>query len=222
MILRSRSLFEALDEPNTSFLAWTTTPWTLPSNLALMVGPEIEYVKVQDPRIGKYYILAEARLAANFKEEVEIVRAVSRAKMLKGQRYKPLFPFFADRQEGAFRIILEDSVSIEDGTGIVHARPLLVKSTFLPAKEKGSSSFARSIAMGSLRPKCPLMQGSLSKMPIRKSSGDLKKQGLVFHQGTIRHRYPFCWRSDTPLIYKAVSTWFVAVEKIKDQILGRQ
>ena len=88
--------FKKIDEPNTFFLAWTTTPWTLPSNLALMVGPEHTYVKVKDPKSDKLYILAEARLAATFKEDCEIVESFS-GKELNGSRYAPLFPFFADR-----------------------------------------------------------------------------------------------------------------------------
>jgi isoleucyl-tRNA synthetase len=113
--------FQVLDEPHTYFLAWTTTPWTLPSNLALMVGPEITYVKVR--KGNKQYILAEARLEANFKadSEVEILERMS-GKELDGRRYVPLFPFFAERsKEGAFRVILDDAVSVEDGTGIVHS-----------------------------------------------------------------------------------------------------
>ena len=118
-----------------------------------------------------------------------------------------------------FRVILEEAVSTEDGTGIVHARRLLARWTFLLARERGSSWFARWTIMEGLRLRCRLGRACWSKMPTRRLPEDLKSRGSVFYQGTIRHRYPFCWRSDTPLIYKAVTTWFVAVEKIKDRLL---
>jgi isoleucyl-tRNA synthetase len=124
--------FEVVGEKDTFFLAWTTTPWTLPSNLALMAGPEIDYVKVKDK--GKYYYLAAARVQANFKEGAEIVERMQ-GKKLKGMKYKPLFPFFADRD--AFRVILEEAVSVEDGTGIVHSAPAFGEMDFFACKREG-------------------------------------------------------------------------------------
>ena len=121
--------FERVDEPGTYFLAWTTTPWTLPSNLALMVSKKDDYAKVRD-KSGRCFILAEARLAATFKEEYEVLERF-KGDALNGLRYKPLFPFFADRaNSGAFRVILEEAVSMEDGTGIVHAAPAFGETDF--------------------------------------------------------------------------------------------
>ncbi len=205
-------------EPDTYFLAWTTTPWTLPSNLALMVGPEIDYVKVKD-KSGKFYVLAEARVKANFKEEAEIVGRF-KGKELKGKKYKPLFPFFADRaKEGAFRVIMEEAVSTEEGTGIVHSAPAFGEADFFACKREGIELVCPVDANGAFTDEVPPYTGMLVKDADKEILRELKRQGVLFHQATIRHRYPFCWRSDTPLIYKAVSTWFVAVEKIKDQIL---
>ncbi|MBS0625177.1 MAG: isoleucine--tRNA ligase [Verrucomicrobia bacterium] len=208
--------FEALDEPNTYFLAWTTTPWTLPSNLALMAGGSLDYVKVKDK--GKFYVLAEARLKANFKEEVEIVERF-KGSALKDRPYKPLFPFFA-KQEGAFRVLLDDFVSVDDGTGIVHSAPAFGEMDFFVCKREKIELVCPVDSNGRFTAEVPPFEGMYVKDADKEIIRALKQQGSVFHQATIRHRYPFCWRSDTPLIYKVVSTWFVAVEKIKDQILA--
>lgn len=207
--------FEAVDEPGTFFLAWTTTPWTLPSNLALMVGPEIEYVKVKVG--GKFFYLAEARLAAHFKEGAEIIQKM-KGKKLAGKKYKPLFPFFADRD--AFRVIVEEAVSTEDGTGIVHSAPAFGEMDFFACKREGIELVCPVDSNGRFTAEVPPWTGVLVKDADKEIARELKGRGLLFSQGTIRHRYPFCWRSDTPLIYKAVTTWFVAVEKIKEQIIA--
>lgn len=206
--------FEVVGEGDTYFLAWTTTPWTLPSNLALMVGPEIDYVLVKSG--GKKYYLAENRVKANFKEDVEIIERM-KGKKLNGKRYKPLFPFFADRD--AFRVILEEAVSTEDGTGIVHSAPAFGEMDFFACKREGIELVCPVDNNGRFTDEVPPWKGILVKDADKEIAKALKAQGSLFYQGTIRHRYPFCWRSDTPLIYKAVSSWFVAVEKIKAQIL---
>lgn len=212
--------FEALDEADTYFLAWTTTPWTLPSNLALIVGPKVQYVKVREAKTGKHYILAEERLKAHFKEEVEI-EARFLGETLKDRRYRPLLPFFADRAEkGAFRVLVDEFVSIEDGTGIVHAAPAFGEVDFFVCRRENIDLVCPVDANGRFTEEVAPYQGLLVKDADKEIARELKKQGSLFHQATIRHRYPFCWRSDTPLIYKAVRTWFVAVEKIKDRLLS--
>lgn len=207
--------FEVVGEKNTYFLAWTTTPWTLPSNLALMVGPEIDYVKVSHE--GRVYYVAEARLAAQFKDGAEVLERL-KGKDLKGKRYKPLFPFFADRD--AFRVILEEAVSVEDGTGIVHCAPAFGEMDFYACKREGIELVCPVDSNGHFTDEVPPWKGVLVKDADKEIAKELKRMGALFYQGTIRHRYPFCWRSDTPLIYKAVRTWFVAVEKIKDQLIA--
>ncbi len=206
--------FELEDEPKTFFLAWTTTPWTLPSNLALMVSPHFDYVKVKSG--GKQYILAEARVEANFKEGAEVVERFKGAK-LNGKRYRPLFPFF--KENDAFRVILEEGVTIEDGTGVVHCAPAFGEMDFFAAKRENIELVCPIDNNGRFTDEAPPYTGILVKDADKQIMHDLKKAGHLFYQGTIHHRYPFCWRSDTPLIYKAVSTWFVAVEKIKKEIL---
>ncbi|MBF8262892.1 MAG: ileS [Parachlamydiales bacterium] len=212
--------FQSFDDPDTFFLVWTTTPWTLPSNLALMVGPKIDYVKVR--KEGKNYILAQSRLAAHFKpdESVEVVEHFT-GDQLKDFRYQPLFPFFANRaNEGAFRVLLEDSVSTEEGTGIVHSAPAFGEVDFFVCKRENIDLVCPIDNNGYFTQEVPPYAGRLVKDADKEIIRDLKRQGSVFHHGTVRHRYPFCWRSDTPLIYKAVRTWFVAVEKIKDRLIA--
>ncbi len=132
--------FPLIDEPETAILAWTTTPWTLVSNMALMVGPEIDYVKVRHKESNKQYILAKSRLLANFKSEEDyIILAEMKGKELAGKRYQQPFNYFADRaSEGAFRVIVEESVSLEDGTGVVHAAPAFGEVDFLCLSKRGN------------------------------------------------------------------------------------
>jgi isoleucyl-tRNA synthetase len=213
--------FQSIDDPHTFFLVWTTTPWSLPSNLALMVGPKVIYVKVQ--RGNRFYILAESRLAFYFKEEDEPFEIVDRfaGEKLNGRRYVPLFNFFADRAKtGSFRVVCEESVSTEEGTGIVHAAPAFGEIDFFVCKRENIDLVCPVDNNGFLTKEVPPYAGMLVKDADKEIIRDLKKQGSIFHQTTIRHRYPFCWRSDTPLIYKAVRTWFVAVEKIKDRLIA--
>jgi isoleucyl-tRNA synthetase len=210
------SLVVAFEGEGVYFLAWTTTPWTLPSNLALMVGPDIDYVLVKDGKSGKKYYLAESRVKAHFKEEVEVVQRL-KGRDLKGMRYKPLFPFFADRD--GFRVILEEGVSTEDGTGIVHSAPAFGEMDFYACKREGIELVCPVDSNGRFTEEVAPWKGVLVKDADKEIAKELKRQGSLFYQGTVRHRYPFCWRSDTPLIYKAVRTWFVAVEKIKVRLL---
>lgn len=204
--------FEA--EDGSSFLAWTTTPWTLPSNLALMVGPDIDYVKVKSE--GKFYWLAEARLSAHFKEGAEIVER-KKGQELAGMRYKPLFDFFKD--QNGFRVIVEEAVSTEDGTGIVHSAPAFGEMDFYACKREGIDLVCPVDSNGRFTQEVAPWAGLLVKDADKEIAKEIKRKGQLFYQGTIRHRYPFCWRSDTPLIYKVVRTWFVAVEKFKDRLL---
>ena len=207
-------MFSSADDPNLFYLAWTTTPWTLPSNLALIAGPKITYVKVH--KDGKHYILAEARLKTYFPDAEVLDRFPGEA--LRNKQYKPLFPFFAN-QPRAFRILLDEFVTTEDGTGLVHAAPAFGEADFFVCKRENIELVCPIDRNGRFTEEVPPFAGLLVKDADRPIAQDLKKRGHVFAQATIRHRYPFCWRTDTPLIYKAVGSWFVAVEKIKQRLL---
>jgi isoleucyl-tRNA synthetase len=214
-------MFPLVDEPETSLLAWTTTPWTLPSNLAVMVGPDVAYVKVKDKESGRKYILAKERLGAYFKDPLHYeVLETMLGKQLYGKHYQPIFPYFALKaQQKAFRVLLEESISTEEGTGIVHAAPAFGEIDFFVCSREGIEVVCPVDHNGKFTSEVPDFAGVFVKDADKEIIRRLKQEKRVFHHATIRHRYPFCWRSDTPLLYKAVRTWFVAVEKIKDKLL---
>ncbi|MFP5519995.1 MAG: isoleucine--tRNA ligase [Bdellovibrionia bacterium] len=214
--------FPIIGKEETSFLAWTTTPWTLPSNLALAVGETIDYVKVKELSSGKFYILAEALLGSVFKDpkkDIEILEKKTGAQLV-GLKYQPLFSYFADcAQKGAFRVIASDHVTTESGTGIVHMAPAFGEEDYF-ACQKAQIPLVNPIDDdGMFTADVPDHQGKRVKDADKDIIADLKKAGRVFKHDTIQHSYPYCYRSDTPLIYKAVSSWFVAVEKIKEDLV---
>lgn len=211
-------MFELVDEPNVFLLVWTTTPWTLPSNLAILARGDMEYVRVEEK--GRQFILAKGRVGHYFKEgEYRILGHVP-GSQLEHRRYKPLFPYFAMRaQEKAFRVILEEGVSAEDGTGLVHAAPAFGEVDFFACAREGIEVVCPVDHNGQFTEEVPDFQGQYVKDADREIIKRLKQENKVFHHTQIHHRYPFCWRSDTPLIYRAVRTWFVAVDQIKDKML---
>lgn len=211
-----------LNDSMTSLLIWTTTPWTLISNLAIMAGPEIEYVKIKDNPSGKQYILAKTCLPSYYKKEEDYeILSTFKGKELEGQQYKPPFEYFADNaSKGAFQVILDEGVATDEGTGLVHSAPAFGELDFYACQKYGIELVCPVNNNGLFTDEIPEYQGKFVKDADRDIIRRLKQAGRVFHQATIHHRYPFCWRSDTPLIYKAVTTWFVAVEKIKDKILA--
>lgn len=205
-----------VDDPQTCLLAWTTTPWTLVSNMGATVGKEIDYVKVRFQ--GKNYILAERALSRWFKEGFEVVETFKGEKLV-GMRYRPLFPYFS-HLEGAFRVIAGDFVTLEDGTGIVHTAPAFGEEDFYAAKEAGLPLVCPVDNNGLFTSEISEYAGQFVKDADKAIAKRLKTEGKLFYQGTLSHRYPFCWRSDTPLIYRAMTTWFVNVEAIKDKMLA--
>jgi isoleucyl-tRNA synthetase len=212
-------IFQSLEDENTAFLAWTTTPWTLPSNLALAVGPEIDYVKVYSKKHAKNFILAKAKVETYFKEadQIEIIKEF-KGESLNGSSYIPLFHYF-ENQSNSFKILCDEFVKIEDGTGIVHMAPAFGEVDFFACKKAGIELVCPVDNNGRFTKEVSDYDGMLVKDADKLIIKDLKAANKVFLHTQIRHRYPFCWRSDTPLIYKAVSTWFVAVEKIKEELI---
>lgn len=210
--------FQLENDKDTYLLAWTTTPWTLISNLALSVGPQIDYVKVKDTKTNKNFILAKERLKIYFKENFEIL-STFKGEKLEGEKYIPIFPYFKARKD-AFKVIVDDFVSLEEGTGIVHTAPAFGEIDFYVCKEENIEVVCPVDNYGRFTKEIPEYEGMLVKDTDKLIIKRLKQEDKVFHQGVIRHRYPFCWRTDTPLIYKAVKTWFVAVEQIKDKIIA--
>ncbi|MGR3912119.1 MAG: isoleucine--tRNA ligase [Candidatus Rhabdochlamydia sp.] len=209
--------FPLTNAPDVSLLIWTTTPWTLPSNLAVAVHPEEVYVKIKDLETGKLFILAEARVSAYFKQ-VEVI-AVMKGKELKNISYEPLFTYFKESYPHAFRVLTDEFVSMEDGTGIVHMAPAFGESDFFICQKEGIDPVCPIDQNGKFTSQVPDYQGVFVKDADKEIIRSLKQRGRVFLHTQIRHRYPFCWRSDTPLLYKAVTTWFVAVETLKERLL---
>ncbi|MGK5085023.1 isoleucine--tRNA ligase, partial [Bdellovibrionota bacterium FG-1] len=203
-------------------LAWTTTPWTLPSNLGLAVGKEIEYLCLREKATGDQTIIAKALLASTYKNPADDVDVLCQltGKELLGLRYQPLFPYFsAKKSEGAFRVIHSDHVTIESGTGIVHMAPAFGEEDYFACQKEGMPIVNPVDDDGMFTAEVADYQGRRVKETDKDIIAALKQQGLLFKQETIEHSYPFCWRTDTPLIYRAVSSWFVSVEKIKESII---
>lgn len=213
--------FPLASDPSTALLAWTTTPWTLPSNLAVAVGPDIDYVKVRKKGEEGSVILAKDRLSVYFPDAdaIDILEEMKGEK-LKGLEVVPLFDYFAHKkQQNAFHVLVDPFVTTEDGTGVVHMAPAFGEVDFFVTKAAGIELVCPVDHNGKFTKEIPELEGLFVKDADKPITKMLKEKNRVFHQGTIRHRYPFCWRSDTPLIYRAVRTWFVAVEKIKDKLL---
>ena len=213
--------FAAMDKPDCFFLAWTTTPWTLPSNMALAVGADTEYVRVADPDEDIHYILARDCLETYYKgNEPEILETYAGAD-LAGCRYKPLFPYFEDLAgDGAFRLIVGDFVTTESGTGIVHIAPGFGEDDARVGREYNLPVVCPIDSECCFTDEVADYEGRAVKDADRDIIRQLKREGKLVHQATYQHSYPHCWRCETPLIYRAVSTWFVKVEAIKDRMLA--
>ncbi|RMZ75327.1 hypothetical protein DV737_g5335, partial [Chaetothyriales sp. CBS 132003] len=212
--------FPLEEDPTTSLLAWTTTPWTLPSNLALAVNPNFEYIKFLDKESGNQYIMVESLLGTLYKDpkkaKVQIVEKI-KGSDLKGKRYKPLFDYFADEwKEHGFKILCGDYVTKEDGTGVVHQAPAFGEEDYKVAMDSGVITHSRLPpnpvdASGKFTSEITDFQGMHVKEADKHIIKHLKASGRLVKDGQLTHSYPFCWRSDTPLIYKAISGWFVNI-----------
>ena len=204
-------------------LVWTTTPWTLPENLAMCVGADIDYVVVRDltDDARPMYVMAKARLPHIFKkpEQCEVVRELKGAEM-KGWEYEPIFPYFADkRAEGAFRVLNDDYVTTDDGVGIVHIAPAYGEDDFRVCKEAGMNAFVDPLDDAcAFTDAIPEYKGRFCKDCDKDIIKALKAAGKLVHQATIVHSYPFCDRTDTPLIYRAIDAWYVRVEDLHQRL----
>ena len=207
------------DEPTVYLLVWTTTPWTLPENLMMCAGADIDYVAVRDvtDAAKPVYVLAKLRLPAVFKkpEQYEVV-AEFKGTELKGTSYEPIFPYFADKAaEGAFRVLNDDYVTTDDGVGIVHIAPAYGEDDFRVCREAGVTAFVDPLDEScAFTDAIPEYKGRFCKDCDRDIIKQLKGMGKLVHQATIVHSYPYCDRTDTPLIYRAIDAWYVRVEDL--------
>lgn len=198
-------------------LAWTTTPWTLPSNLALCVRDDIDYDVYEED--GTRYILASA-LAGKYKRELANAQKIETIKGadLVGRKYEPLFDYFKDTPN-AFQIIHADYVSTEDGTGIVHIAPAFGEDDMNACQPYGIPVICPVDGKGCFTKAVPDYEGMQvfdTNEPIIKR---LKAEGKLVRKEMYRHNYPHCWRTDTPLIYKAINSWFVKVTAFRDKMV---
>ncbi|KAL0074113.1 isoleucyl-tRNA synthetase [Phycomyces blakesleeanus] len=221
--------FPLVNDPKTQLLAWTTTPWTLPSNLALCVNPNFEYIKIKDEITGNFYVLMEKRLSILYKDPKKAKFTIMeryKGTDMKGWEFEPMFNYFEKEFKGvAWKVITDNYVTDDSGTGIVQQAPAY-----------GEDDYRICIEHGIIRPDGPLpcpidekgcftsevpeylgMHVKDADKPLQK---EMKQRGRLIVQSQIMHSYPFCWRSDTPLIYKAVPSWFVRVSPVIDKILA--
>ncbi|WFC95494.1 isoleucine--tRNA ligase [Malassezia brasiliensis] len=219
--------FVLRDDPTTAFLAWTTTPWTLPSNLALCVHPDLDYVKIWDEERQRHFILCDKLLGTVYKDPKKAkIKTVEKykGKDLGGIKFVPLYNYFYEQfKDRAYCVLVDTYVTAETGTGVVHQAPAFGEDDYRVALEHG-------VIDKETQPPCPVDEsgrylsvvtdfaGQYVKDADKNVQKDLKARDLLIVQSTIRHQYPFCWRSGTPLIYRAIPAWFVRVESIQGEL----
>ncbi|GMN63498.1 hypothetical protein TIFTF001_032571 [Ficus carica] len=264
------------DPQNAAFVAWTTTPWTLPSNLALCVNENFVYVKARNRHSGKVLVVAESRLSElprekpkqstvngpvddskksnakvktssgakkeNIEDSYEVLEKVTGASLV-GTKYEPLFNYFSEFSEVAFRVVADNYVTDGSGTGIVHCAPAFGEDDYRVCIENqviAKVGIQRHVDdQGSLVQQAGLGENLIvavdddgcftsrimdfSGRHVKDADKDIieavKAKGRLIKTGTLTHSYPFCWRSKTPLIYRAVPSWFIRVEQLKDKLL---
>jgi isoleucyl-tRNA synthetase len=212
--------FEVVDPSSdgpTEIWAWTTTPWTLPSNLALAVGPAIEYAVL---RLGDRRVLVAEAARERFARDLEGAERVATrlGAAFVGLRYRPLYPFFAETP-GAFRVLAADFVAIEEGTGIVHMAPGFGEDDLDACQAHGIPIVAPVDDTGRFTHEVEPWAGHLVFDANPEIIRDLKARGALVRHETIVHNYPHCWRTDTPLIYRAMPSWYVRVSAFAERML---
>ncbi|EOA32665.1 hypothetical protein CARUB_v10015963mg [Capsella rubella] len=238
------------DEDNAAFVAWTTTPWTLPSNLALCVNAKFDYLKVRNNNSGKVYVVAESRLSSlpsdkpktsltnetvgdtkkakgakpdSAEDSYQVLEKIDGASLV-GKKYEPLFDYFNDFSSVAFRVVADDYVTNDSGTGIVHCAPAFGEDDYRVCLEnkiikKGENLVVAVDDDGLFTERITHFSGRYVKDADKDIIKAVKAKGRLVKSGSFTHSYPFCWRSDTPLIYRAVPSWFVRVEQLKEKLL---
>ena len=210
--------FRVKGEENTYLLAWTTTPWTLPSNLALCVNPRDTYVKFVVE--GQRCIMAQALVEAVFPgKEIQVLETMP-GEALKGMEYEPLFDFAVGKlDKPAWRVVCDDYVTMTDGTGIVHIAPAFGEDDNRVCRENDLAfvNFVDSQGRMTEETKWP---GVFVKDADKLVLADLKERGLLLAAVPFTHDYPFCWRCDTPLLYYARPTWFIRMTAVRDQLVA--
>ncbi len=215
-------MLKVIGEENLYLTAWTTTPWTLPSNAALAVRNSIDYVFIKaTEHEDKILVFAKSRLSAYFKneEDYEIIKEIKGTELV-GLRYEPLFDFFKDIDEFVHQVIQADYVTTEDGTGIVHQAPAFGQEDYEAARPYKIPILNPINEFGKFTDPVDTYKDIYIKDADKQIIKDLKAMGKVFSHSTIKHSYPHCWRCETPLIQKADDSWVLEVEPIKKDMLA--
>ncbi|OHB05688.1 MAG: hypothetical protein A3A26_02290 [Candidatus Zambryskibacteria bacterium RIFCSPLOWO2_01_FULL_47_14] len=214
--------FRVKGEKNRSLLAWTTTPWTLPGNVALAVHPDVDYVEIEkkDMGVGELvrFVLAKARLEAVFgKDDYKIVREIKGGE-LTGLEYEPLYRITDDPK--AYRVYTAGFVTVEDGTGIVHTAVLYGEDDYQLGLKEGLPQVPLLDEKGHFNSAAPeIIRGQYFKKSEKTIKEDLEKRDLMFKREMHTHSYPHCHRCGTALIYNALISWFINIQKVKDKMI---
>lgn len=214
--------FKVLGRDNEYILAWTTTPWTLPSNLALCVNPNEKYVRftIEGDENNTVYIMAEALIKSVFGEDAKAnILNEYTGEELKGTEYEPLYSFVKPDKK-AYYVIADDYVTMEDGTGVVHTAPAFGEDDARVCKANGLPFINLVDHQGNFVKETGEWAGTFVKDADKLVIRDLKERNLCFAVIPFEHSYPFCWRCDTPLLYYACDTWFIEMTKVRDRLLA--
>ena len=210
--------FAVKGRENTYFLAWTTTPWTLPSNVALCVNPKEDYAEI---KVGdEHYIMAEALIGSVFGDEKPEVLSVRKGKDYEYTEYEPLFDYDTGAKEKAYYVTCDGYVTLTDGTGVVHIAPAFGEDDSNVGKRYNLPFVQMVDSRGRFVEGAYDLVGMFAKDADKVIIEKLRNEGKLFRELMFTHSYPFCWRCDTPLLYYARSSWFIKVTAVKEQLLA--
>lgn len=207
-------------EPETYLLAWTTTPWTLPGNVALAVGADISYALLEESETNQFYILARDLVQKVFgKKEVKIIKDI-KGKDLTGLEYEPLFDVLPLKSKESYKVYADRFVTVEEGTGIVHIAPAYGEDDYTLGVRENLPVVPLLDEKGRFNEKAPkFVRGVYFKESEKDVKSDLEKRGLLFKREMHQHSYPYCWRCSSELFYNAIPAWFINIKKIKAKLL---
>jgi isoleucyl-tRNA synthetase len=209
--------FKLIDEPNTFVLAWTTTPWTLPTNFALAVGKDLDYSKIKAG--DNIYIVAKKlakQIFDNYSNKWEIIETFKGSALI-GKKYEPLFDYFKNK-ENSFMIYDGFHVTTDSGTGIVHLAPYGAEDNEI-FKQVGIESVDVLDEQGDFTKECADLEGVFYRDANERIIQKLQEKGLLFKKEDYEHDLPMCWRTNTPLIYKPITSWYIAISDLREELL---
>ena len=207
-----------LKDSDANLLIWTTTPWTLPGNLLVAVNKDFDYVQVEYEE--EKYIVGKELAEEIFKKDYKIEKEF-KGSQLVGKKYEPLYTYFEDRgEEGAFKVVHAEHVTLEEGTGLVHQAPY-GEEDFMLMTDMGITMFDYLDDEGHMKDEIVKFKGMFYKKANKYIMEDLKERNLLFANYDYEHQMPMCWRTKTPLIYKPIKSWYVKVSKIRDELVEK-